>query len=107
MGIDTIFFIIENIVFWFFVYLIVFMGCDTPVIVFTGFGFFLVYWLLRFVAKQHGPNQMIWLYVMNMVFTLLLLFYFITGGSISRTLRSGFNSVAKRYPGLEPYVKRC
>jgi uncharacterized membrane protein len=98
---------VENFLFWGFVYIIVFLGCETPAIVFSGFGLFLVYWIFRFVARQQGPNQIIWIYVMNMVFTVLLLFYFITGGSISRTLRSGFNSVAKRYPTLEPYVKRC
>ncbi len=104
---EALLFIIENILFWAFVYIIVFMGCDTPAIVFTGFGFFLFYWLFRFVFRQTGINKYIWLYVVNMIVTIMLLYYFMTGVSLQRSIRTGLNSLARRVPSIEPYVKRC
>lgn len=98
---------IENIVFWVFVYFIVFLGCETPAIVFTGFGFFLFYWILRFIFSKEGIEAIVWLYAFNMFITILLLYYFITGSSLQKSLRSAMNSAAKRYPQLEPYFKRC
>jgi hypothetical protein len=107
MELSTIAFIIETVVFWAFVYLIVFMGCETPAIVFTGFGAFLFYWLFRFVAKQEGADKMIWIYVVNMIITIMLLFYFLTGSPIQKSIRNALNSAARKYPTLDPYVKRC
>lgn len=100
-------FIVENIVFWFFVYIIVFLGCETPQIVFGGFGFFLIYWLFRSVLKQKGFDKAIYLYVVNMVLTVLLLFYFMTGATIQKSMRNALNSAARKYPSLDPYVKSC
>jgi hypothetical protein len=104
---EALIFLLENIVFWGFVYVIVFMGCDTPAIVFTGFGFFFFYWLFRFVFRKQGLDRMIWLYVVNIILTLMLLYYFFTGKSVQRTIRNGLNSLSKNYPSVEPYVKRC
>ncbi len=104
---ETLLFFVENFIFWGFVYLIVFMGCETPAIVFTGFGFFLFYWLFKFVFQQKGVNQVIWMYVANMIITVMLLYYFLTGASIPKAFRSGLNSLARRFPDVEPYVKRC
>ena len=83
------------------------MGCDTPAIVFTGFGFFFFYWIFKFVFRQRGMNQAIWMYVINMIFTIMLLYYFLTGASIQKSLRTGLNSLARSFPAVEPYVKRC
>jgi hypothetical protein len=107
MELSTIVFLIETVVFWFFVYMIVFLGCETPSIIFSGFGLFLIYWLIRFVSKQEGSDKMIWMYVVNMVFTILLLFYFMTGSPIQKSIRNAMNSAARKYPSLDPYVKRC
>lgn len=104
---ETILFVIENIVFWGFVYMIVFMGCETPAIVFTGFGFFLFYWLFKFVFQQQGMARLLWMYVVNMIITIMLLYYFLTGSSVQKSIRSGLNSLARRFPTVEPYVKRC
>lgn len=104
---ETLLFFIENFVFWGLVYLIVFLGCETPAIVFTAFGFFLFYWLFKFVFLQSGINRYLWMYVVNMIITILLLYYFLTGASIQKSLRSGLNSLARRFPATEPYVKRC
>lgn len=104
---DSLVVFIENVVFWGFVYIIVFLGCETPAIVFTGFGFFLFYWIIRFIARKEGWERILWLYVFNMFVCLLLLYYFITGVSYQRGIRSFLNSVARRTPALEPYVKRC
>ncbi len=103
----TILYLIETTVFWAFVYLIVFLGCETPSIVFTGFGFFLVYWLIRLVASKEGMDRVLWLYIANMFITIMLLFYFMTGTSLQRSIRTALNSAARRYPSLDPYVKRC
>ena len=103
----TIEFLIENVIFWGFVYLIVFMGCETPAIVFSGFGFFLFYWLFKFVFQQQGVSRYIWMYVVNMIITILLLYYFMTGNSLQKSIRSGLNSLARDFPRVEPYVKRC
>lgn len=100
-------YLIETVIFWAFVYVIVFMGCETPAIVFTGFGFFLIYWLFRFVASKQGTEMVVWLYVVNMFFTMMLLYYFMTGMSIQRSIRLGLNSLARKMPAIEPYVKRC
>lgn len=104
---EILVFIIENILFWGFIYIIVFMGCETPAIIFTGFGLFLFYWLFRFVLRQEGPTKYFALYFLNMIITLMLLVYFLTGRSYQRMMRNSLNSLAKSYPGLEPYVKRC
>lgn len=104
---ETILFFIENIVFWAFVYIIVFMGCDTPAIVFTGFGFFLFYWLFKFVFQQKGANRYIWMYVVNMIISVMLLYYFMTGKTIQKSIRSTLNSVIRNVPDVEPYLKRC
>lgn len=98
---------IENIVFWIFIYLIVVMGCETPAIVFTGFGFFLFYWILRFIFKKEGAEFVAWLNLFNMLICLLLLYYFITGSSIQKVFRSALNSAAKGNPFLESITKRC
>lgn len=100
-------YLIENVIFWAFVYVIVFMGCDTPAIVFTGFGMFLIYWLFRFVSSKEGTEQMIWMYVINMILTFMLLFYFMMGMTVQRSIRMGLNSLARKMPAIEPYVKRC
>ena len=104
---DSFAFIIENIVFWAFVYIIVFMGCDTPAIVFSGFSLFLVYWILRFVFSKQGWDRIGWMYALNMFVTILLLYYFVTGATIGKTFRNYLNSAAQRYPPLSPYLKRC
>ena len=104
---EALVYIFENVIFWAFVYIIVFMGCDTPAIVFTGFGFFLFYWLFRFVFRKQGVDRVIWLYVVNMFVSILLLYYFMTGNTIQKSLRSFLNSTARKVPGIEPYVKRC
>lgn len=103
---DILYFI-ETAVFWIFVYLIVFLGCETPSIVFTGFGFFLFYWIVRMLASKEGMDRVMWLYVANMLITILLLTYFMTGVSLQKVIRNGFNSAARRYPSLDPYLKRC
>jgi hypothetical protein len=100
-------FFIENFVFWAFVYIIVIMGCETPSIVFTGFGFFLFYWIFRFISKQSGTDAFLWIYAINMIFCILLLSYFLTGVGLNKGIRSFLNSVSKQAPGLEPYLKRC
>jgi glucan phosphoethanolaminetransferase (alkaline phosphatase superfamily) len=104
---ETIAFFIENILFWGFIYVIVFMGCETPAIVFSGFGFFLVYWIFRYVARQKGETKWITLYVANMIVTVMLLVYFLTGKSYTKIMRNSLNSLTKSYPALTPYVKRC
>jgi hypothetical protein len=98
---------IENVVFWGFVYIIVFMGCETPAIVFTGFSFFLVYWFFRYVSKQEGSDRFLWLHVTNMIASILLLYYFVVGASFTTSLRSFMNSTIRKYPSMEPYLKRC
>jgi hypothetical protein len=104
---EALVFLIENVIFWGFVYVIVFMGCETPAIIFTGFGFFFFYWLFRFVFRKEGMDRAIWLYVVNMIIALMLLYFFLTGKSIQKTFRNGLNSLARNYPSVEPYVKRC
>ncbi len=104
---NVVVFFIENIVFWAFVYVIVFMGCETPSIIFTGFGFFLFYWIFRFIFQQSGADKVIWIYVINMFFTLLLLYYFITGTTLNKSMRSFLNSISRQSPSLEPYLKKC
>lgn len=103
---DPILFI-ENTVFYGFVYVIVFMGCETPAIVFTGFGFFLFYWIAKFFFQKEGWDRVLWFYVLNMFVTVSLLFYFIMGYSINKGFRYGFNAASRKYPFLEPYLKRC
>lgn len=98
---------IENFVFWGFVYVIVFMGCETPAIIFSGFGLFLFYWLFRFVGQKAGWERILWIYVVNMIVCILLLYYFLTGKTLQKSIRSFMNSAARNVPGLEPYVKRC
>lgn len=83
------------------------MGCETPAIVFTGFGFFLFYWFIRFIVSKQGTEQMAWIYIFNLFLTMLLLFYFITGSSLQKSIRNALNSAARRYPRIEPLVKRC
>jgi hypothetical protein len=104
---NVVVFFIENIVFWTFVYVIVFMGCETPSIIFTGFGFFLFYWIFRFIFRQAGSDRIIWIYVLNMFFTLLLLYYFITGTTLNKSVRSFLNNISRQTPSLEPYLKKC
>ena len=104
---STLLFFIENGLFWLFVYFIVAMGCETPTVVFTGFGFFLLYWVFRSASKQEGGNRLVAFYVINVVLTLLLSIYFVTGSSLQKSLRTALNSAAKRLPSLEPYVRRC
>ena len=104
---EALVFFIEIILFWGFVYIIVFMGCETPAIVFTGFGFFLFYWIFRFILRQEGDTKYFALYAFNMFVTLLLLVYFMTGKSYTKMMRNGLNSLAKSYPAIEPYTKRC
>jgi hypothetical protein len=104
---DALMFFIENFVFWGFVYVIVFLGCETPAIVFTGFGLFLFYWFFRFIFRKEGWERILWLYVVNMIVCIMLLYYFLTGTSYTKSIRSAMNSAARRYPGLEPLVKRC
>lgn len=104
---DSLVVFVENVVFWGFVYIIVFLGCETPAIVFSGFGLFLFYWIIRFISKKDGVERILWLYMFNMFICIILLYYFMTGASYQKGARSFFNSVARRYPGLEPYVKRC
>ncbi len=99
-------FIIENVLFWIFVYIIVFMGCETPAIVFTGFGFFLFYWIARFFFMKEGWDRVLWFYVINMFVTISLLYYFITGAGVNKGLRNAFNSASRRFPVLEPYLRR-
>ena len=99
--------IIETVVFWTFVYVIVFMGCETPAIVFSGFGLFLFYWLFRFVVSKEGTDKLVWIYVANLIVTILLLFYFMTGMTVQKSIRIGLNSLARRIPSIEPLVKRC
>lgn len=100
-------FFIENFIFWGFVYIIVIMGCETPSIVFTGFGFFLFYWIFRFIFRQPGAERFLWMYVLNMLFCILLLYYFLTGTTLNKSIRSFLNSITKQAPSLEPYLKRC
>jgi hypothetical protein len=104
---NVVVFFIENILFWGFVYIIVIMGCETPSIIFTGFGFFLFYWILRAIFRQPGNDALIWIYVLNMFFCLLLLYYFITGNTLNKSIRTFLNSVSKQVPAVEPYFKRC
>lgn len=99
--------IIETVFFWGFVYMIVFLGCETPAIVFTGFGLFLFYWLFRFIASKEGTDKLVWVYVANLFITILLVFYFMTGMSLQRGIRMGMNSLARSVPTLEPLLKRC
>lgn len=104
---NWLFTILETVVFWSFVYLIVFMGCETPAIVFTGFGVFLFYWLFRFVASKAGTDRLVWIYVANLIVTILLIFYFMTGMTVQKSIRIGLNSLARKIPTIEPLVKRC
>lgn len=83
------------------------MGCETPAIVFTGFGFFLFYWIARFLFTKEGWDRILWFYVINMFVTISLLYYFITGAGVNKGLRNVFNSASRRFPVLEPYLKRC
>jgi hypothetical protein len=105
--IDWLFFLIENVLFWGFVLIIVVLGCETPAIVYSVFGLFLFYWLFRFVARQQGIEKFMWIYAVNMLLCILLLYYFMTGVSYQKSLRGFLNSAARRIPALEPYVKRC
>ena len=98
---------VENFLFWGFVYIIVFLGCETPAIVFSGFGLFLFYWLFRFISKKDGFERLLWIYVVNMLICLILLYYFLTGANPNKAVRSFLNSAARSMPALEPYVKRC
>ncbi len=100
-------FFIENILFWGFVYLIVFLGCETPSIVFTGFGLFLFYWIGRSLVQSKGGNFLLGLYAFNMFICILLLYYFITGNSYQKLFRNVMNSTIRRFPSAEPYLKRC
>ncbi len=104
---ESLIFVIENVIFWGFVYIIVFLGCETPSIVFSGFGLFLFYWIIRFITKKEGWERILWLYAFNMLVCIMLLYYFMTGVSYQKGIRSFLNSIARRNPGLEPYVKRC
>jgi hypothetical protein len=105
--INLLIFLIENVLFWGFVFIIVIMGCETPSIVFSGFGLFLFYWIFRFIFRQPDSEKLMWIYVINMIFCILLLYYFMTGVGLNKSIRSFFNSVSKQAPGLEPYLKRC
>ena len=98
---------IENVVFWGFVYVIVFLGCETPSIVFSGFGFFLFYWIIRALTKKEGWERVMYLYIFNMVITLMLLYYFLTGHSYQKAFRSLMNSAGREAPGLQMFFKRC
>ena len=104
---NPIVFFLENIVFWGFVYSIVIMGCNTPVIVFSGFSLFFIYWVLRFLYKQNGENRFVWMYVINIFFTLYLFMYYSMGFTFSGYARMMLNSVSKQFPKAEPYLKRC
>lgn len=105
-GFDFVFFI-ENGVFWAFVYFIVVMGCETPSIVFGGFTFFLLYWLIKAVVKREGWERFILIYSLNMMVSLGLLYYFITGRSPRKGIRLFLNATARQYPSIEPLVSRC
>ena len=104
---EALIFFIENFVFWSFVYIIVFMGCETPAIIFSGFGLFLIYWIIRFLGQKEGWERVLWIYAFNMLICLVLLYYFITGSTPNKAVRSFLNSASRRFPALEPYVKRC
>jgi hypothetical protein len=105
-GFDFTFFI-ENGVFWAFVYFIVVMGCETPSIVFGGFTFFLLYWVIKSIIQKEGWDRFILVYTLNMVVCVSILYYFVTGRSPRKGIRIALNSAARQYPSIEPLVSRC
>ena len=90
---------IDTVIFWIFISVIVLLGCQTPAIVFTGLGIFLIYWIFRSLTSKEGSDRMIGLYVFNIFVCIFLLFFFLTGSPLRRILNS-----AKT---LQPYLKRC
>jgi hypothetical protein len=68
--------ITETIVFWLLVFVIAWNENATPPWLYIVLFAFLVYFALRFIFKKKGMDRMVWLYSLNMVVLVYLLFIF-------------------------------
>lgn len=69
--------ILENIVFWCLVIYIAWNEKNTPAWAFVLLFVFVIYLALRFIFKKQGMDRAVWLYSLNMVVVLYLLYYFL------------------------------
>jgi hypothetical protein len=72
-GID----IVENIIFWSLVVYISWNEKATPEWMYIVLFAFVVYFGLRFIFKKKGMDRMVWLYSLNMIVILYLLWVFL------------------------------
>lgn len=69
--------ILENIVFWFLVLYIAWNEKATPDWMYVVLFLFIIYFALRFIFKKQGMDRMVWLYSLNMIVILYLLWFFL------------------------------
>lgn len=69
--------IVENIVFWCLVVYIAWNENRTPPWVFVILFAFVIYFALRFIFKKKGMDRIVWLYSLNMIVILYLMYYFL------------------------------
>jgi hypothetical protein len=68
--------IVENIVFWTLVLYIAWNENKSAAWTYIVLLFLIVYYALRFIFKKEGMDRMVWLYSLNMIVLIYLLFYF-------------------------------
>ncbi len=68
--------IVENIVFWTLVLYIAWNENKSAAWTYIVLLFLIVYYALRFIFKKEGMDWMVWLYSLNMIVLIYLLFYF-------------------------------
>lgn len=76
MGTGDILDILFNIVFWVLVFYIAWNENATQPWLYIVLLIFLVYFGLRAIFKKQGMERMVWLYSLNMVVLVYLLYYF-------------------------------
>ncbi len=68
--------IVENIVFWSLVLYIAWNENKSAAWTYIVLLVLIVYYALRFIFKKEGMDRMVWLYSLNMIVLIYLLFYF-------------------------------
>ena len=68
--------IVENIVFWSLVLYIAWNENKSAAWTYIVLLFLIVYYALRFIFKKEGMDRIVWLYSLNMIVLIYLLFYF-------------------------------
>lgn len=68
--------ILENILFWCLVFFIAWNESATPSWAYIVLFAFLVYFALRAIFKRQGMDRAVWLYSLNMIVILYLMYYF-------------------------------